>query len=89
MLRAFKYWLFDGPDEMLPEQLARLKAACADLPKPQRIEGMEWPERDEMKKACVHCYSDNDILALELQREAERKTQPRNVVAMKTRGSVR
>lgn len=70
-------------------KVAALKVLLADAVPPQRIEGMEWPERDEMKKACVHCYSDNDILALELQREAERKTQPRNVVAMKTRGSVR
>lgn len=77
--------LLDGPDDGLPAQLARLKAECADLSKPKRIDGMELPERDESKPSCVHCYSDNDILALQLRREAEAARQPNNVIQIQVR----
>jgi hypothetical protein len=73
----FKHWLLDGPDQPLPQQLAKLKQAMGDV-KPPRVV-YATPERDELKPSCVHMYSDSDVLALQLKREREQKDQPRNV----------
>jgi len=58
------------------EKVAALAKLMADVTPPQRIEGMEWPERDESKPGCTHLYFDNDEIALE-----QRARQ--NVVPMK------
>lgn len=68
------------PEPMLSELLPAFRAQCADLPPPRVI--YATPERDELKPGCVHCYGENDMLALEL---AEAATRPANVVRMQTR----
>lgn len=67
--------LIDGPDDGLPAQLARLKQATADLQKPRVIYAK--PERDEINEACVHLWSDNDLIAEEIKLEqAGQKVMP-------------
>lgn len=78
MRRFLSRWFVFQPVS-LPEQM---KALWGTEIKAKRIDGMELPERDESKPGCVHCYSDNDILALQLRREAEAARQPK-VVQMK------
>jgi hypothetical protein len=63
-----------------------LKAVMAESTPPRYV--YDQPERDEAKEACVHLHSDNDILALQLQREQAQKDSPR-IVKMPVRGQVR
>jgi hypothetical protein len=73
---SLRDWFF-GQEGIYRQQLDALKAECADLKPPKVI--YDTPERDESKPSCVHCYSDNDVLAVQLQREQEQKDAPKNV----------
>jgi hypothetical protein len=73
-------WLF-GKEAIYRKQLDALKAECADLKAPRVV----YAEPD---KDMTHDWNENDVLALELKRDQERKDTPR-IVQMPVRGTVR
>lgn len=80
--------VLDGPDDGLPAQLARLKAACADLPKPRQVfrDCQPATTRDEMRVILADAENLAEQRWLELERakerELQRETQPRKVVSI-------
>lgn len=68
--------LFSRAVPSLREQLDRFKAAQVDgdqpIVPPTYIAGMDTPNRDR-----THEWTDNDVIALELKKEREQKSQPK------------